>query len=1001
MPVTTAEAFLRVITKSRLVSAEQIEAISDEFASEDDPKAVARKLVKVGAVNKWQALQLLAGRSALMMGKYKLLDQIDTDEIRRTYLAEHAQMGRRVAVTTLSSKHTKDNPEAVKRFLKQARKLAALDHRNIVHVYDVDSQDDRYYVVMEEVEGRNLQEVLDDRGALPLETVARYVSQAASGLAYAHGQKHVHGALRPTNLLVDSQDDVKIANLGAAGLAVSKQDDSVAAVDYISPEQAAGESKPHARSDIYSLGCVMYALLTGHPPFTKGTADQRRQMHQDEQPPAVLDDRPDAAAELVAICEKMMAKDPSERYRAAEEIHEQLGGWSGEESDGEPVVMLSEMDEGDDMDGAKSKPAPAKTAAAPSPRKPQEKPSDRKLGVPADKGKPSPAQPAADKSKPAPRQGKPPAPKQQVIADAPAKSPKPPPPEPRGKKPAAPTANKPGEQTKATPSAGAPAGFAVDTKRRRRRKKGGAAPGADGVEAGGKAGIPTIAYIIGGAVGGLVLLTGVILLVVFLFSGGDGEEVAVADGEQATAENAEVADGAGGEADAEGDPAIDAEMDPEVDPVVEEESDPVPEADGVAASDAATEDPDMESSEDPPAKGDGADTVASKPADAPKSADGAGKKESVTQAKSNAGGDAKGKTEPKPEKKSVEKPAAKKPVAKKKAAKPTKKPFEDLKKKKYVPLPDVAATQAMPLGSVYVPSGELCFIKLRGGEDAFKGTQIFAMRNAEGGLAERDWEVFLREGEAGPDMKLAHLSLNDKSQLSFQWQPEAKEQPASPYLKNCAFSFSCSGESHVATLREPTRVEAAALDLEKPNAKLDWAIEMLPDPSSVYVEITGVQGAKYKVEPAPRMDADRGEAWVQLENGGGLLSLKVETSVKKNLHVTVTPHVKLAADAKPEKLNVRKLQQYKQTMQAGVQQGQMVVSQMEQAMKAKKVPEDQKRRKIAPRLALFKSELQSAQTALEKCNNLEKLLQNVKLTLSFRVFYDADTSEVDLLQIGS
>jgi len=1024
MPVTTVEAFLRVVTKSRLLSTKQVEAIAEEFAGENDPKAVARKLVKDDAINKWQALQLLAGRSALMMGKYKLLDQLEADDVRRTYLAEHAQMGRRVAVTTLSSKYTKDNPEAVKHFLDQARKLAALDHRNIVHAYDVDSQDDRYYVVMEHIDGRNLQEVLDDRGALPLELATRYVSQCAAGLAYAHEQKHIHGAICPANLLIDSQDDIKIANLGTTALVVSKHGNTPAAsVDYISPEQAAGESSPDARSDIYSLGCVLYALLTGHPPFAKGSDDERRRMHQTEQPPAVLDDRPDAPEELVAIYEKMMAKKPSDRFSTAGEICERLEGGSEEKSEAEPVVVSSETDGSDSSDIAESKPAPPKAAGAPPRAKPQEKAqSDKKPGEAADKktpqapearqAKPKPKtdqsakspppkkpaaekrkppskQPSADKSTPAPKQEKPPAPspKQQIAADAPAKSPKAPAPAAKGKKPAKPSGKKAGEESKAKPGAAAAGGVAVDTKRRRRRKK---------------AGIPTIAYIIGGAAGGLVLLTGAILLVVFLFSG--GEEVAAVDGEQATAETAEGTEEAASE-DAEDDPAIDEEMDPEMDPVFEEEADPVPESDAVAMSDTTTGDSETEPSQDASTTDGGSDTATSKPADAPKPAAGAAKKENAAKTKpdSTGGTDStpKEKSEEKPSaKKSAEKkPAKKKPPAKKSPAKPAKKPFQDIQK--LVSLPDVNATEPKGIGSIHVPSGELCFIKLRGGEKASKGSQIFAMRNADGGLAERDWEVFLREGESGPDTKIAHLSLNDASKLSFQWQPEAQSQEVASHLTNCALSLSCSGESHVALLRKPTQVEPAALDLEKPSMKQDWDIGMLPDPSAVFVEITGVKGAKYTVEPTPRLDADKGEVWVKIEDGGGLLSLKVETSLKKKLQITVTPHIKLSADTKPEKLNVRKLQQYTKTAQTATQQGQMMLNQLNQMMKAKRMPEDQKRRTFGPRLALYESQLKKAQTALESCQKLDRMLKDVKLTMNFRVLYDADSSEVDLLKIGS
>jgi hypothetical protein len=294
----------------------------------------------------------------------------------------------------------------------------------------------------------------------------------------------------------------------------------------------------------------------------------------------------------------------------------------------------------------------------------------------------------------------------------------------------------------------------------------------------------------------------------------------------------------------------------------------------------------------------------------------------------------------------------------------------------------------------------LCFIKLRGGENASKGPQKFVMRNADGGLAERDWEISWREGESGPETKLAHLSLGDNSQLSFQWMSEAKTQPLSAHLGNCALSFSCRGESHIALLRQPTSVGGMTVDLKKPVLKDDWDIDMPPDSSAIRVEITGVQGAKCTVEPAPTIDADKGEAWVRVEEGGGLLSLQVETSLKRSLQVTLTPHVKLTADGKPQRLNVRMITQNKTQLQQGVLLGQRMVQQYSQALKSKQVPEDQKRREIQPRLATFKSELEAAEAKLQKVLDFEKMLESVSLTVNMRVFFDADSTEVDLLRIG-
>jgi len=506
------------------------------------------------------------------------------------------------------------------------------------------------------------------------------------------------------------------------------------------------------------------------------------------------------------------------------------------------------------------------------------------------------------------------------------------------------------------------------------------------------------------------LIAGVILLLVFVLSGGDDEGVEVADAGNGEATAKDETGTTGTDSDGESDPDLESDPELETDPVMEVAEtapEPVPATDDAPKTDETGQDADTTTT-----SSDAADATASKPADEPDSGDTAEKatkKKDTTQAKPNDGGTAKtpvAVAQKPTEKKPVDKPAskktgAKKPAAKKQPAAPAKKPFVEFPK--LVSLPDLNAADAMKpkdLGSVYAGTGELCFIKLRGGENASKGDQRFVMRNADGGLAERDWEISWRDGESGPETKLAHLSLADNSQLSFQWQPEAKAQPLAGHLNNCAMSFSCRGESHVALLREPTRVDGMAVDLEKAAMKEDWNIDMPPDPSAIRVEIKGVQGGRYSIEPAPTINADKGEAWVKLEDGGGLLSLQVETSLKRSFQVTLTPHVKMTPQGKPERLNIRKMDQVKKQCQQAVQMNQGMVSQLEQALKAKRVPEDQKRRMIQPRLATFRSQLESAEAALQKVDSFEKLLNNVSLTVNFRVFYDADSTEVDLLQIG-
>ena len=166
-----------------------------------------------------------------------------------------------------------------------------------------------------------------------------YIRQAADGLAHAHQRNMIHCDIKPSNLLVNEQGVVKILDLGLARLAdrqsraTSDKDDGIlGSVDYLAPEQALDSPDFDHRADIYSLGCTLYFLLTGHPPFPEGLLHERLMKHQTQQPPSISKDRGDAPVELVALCERMMAKDPGDRPQSAEEISAALADWRPEGS---------------------------------------------------------------------------------------------------------------------------------------------------------------------------------------------------------------------------------------------------------------------------------------------------------------------------------------------------------------------------------------------------------------------------------------------------------------------------------------------------------------------------------------------------------------------------------------------------------------------------------------------------------------------------------------------
>jgi len=333
--------FLDGLRRSRLVEKNRLDRVllelerSADGQQTSDVGLLSARLVEAGLLTRWQCRKLLGGRhKGFFLGKYKLLDHLGSGGMSSVYLAEHVLMQRRVAIKVLPKSRVQDS-SYLARFHREARAAAALDHRNIVRAYDVDHDGDIHYLVMEHVEGRNLKLVVKEDGPLDYSTAAIYIRQAAEGLAHAHAAGLIHRDVKPSNLLVDGDNVVKVLDLGLArfsdedkaSLTVAYEENLLGTVDYLAPEQALDSHRVDARADIYGLGCSLYYLLTGHPPFTEGTLPQRLMMHQKQPPPSIRKDRPDAPDGLVEICLRMMAKKPAARYQTASATARALGVW--------------------------------------------------------------------------------------------------------------------------------------------------------------------------------------------------------------------------------------------------------------------------------------------------------------------------------------------------------------------------------------------------------------------------------------------------------------------------------------------------------------------------------------------------------------------------------------------------------------------------------------------------------------------------------------------------
>lgn len=337
MAVTTADSLLGLIEKSKLLEAEQLEKVRESAKAAGDARDLAKQLIKQDLLTRWQAGQLLAGRTAFFLGKYKLVDLIGRGGMGSVFLARHTMMNRDAALKIIA-KHLGSDPANLDRFFTEARAVAALNHPNIVHAYSIDNEGDRYYMVMEYVEGQDLQRMVEEKGPLDFESAADYIRQAADGLGHAHKKNIIHCDVKPANLLVSSQGVVKILDMGMARLISAdgnrdRADEKVlGTIDYMSPELAVHSPDLDHRADIYSLGCTFYFLLTGRPPFPEGTLAERIVKHQTEEPGDIASKRPDTPGELIEICTKMMAKKPEDRYQSAEEISRLLAAWKPSET---------------------------------------------------------------------------------------------------------------------------------------------------------------------------------------------------------------------------------------------------------------------------------------------------------------------------------------------------------------------------------------------------------------------------------------------------------------------------------------------------------------------------------------------------------------------------------------------------------------------------------------------------------------------------------------------
>lgn len=342
------DEFFSRLAEAGILSSDEISAIERDASGDDpssDPRLLASQLVTDGKLTEYQASALLKGQPDLLIDKYLILDLIDTGGMGTVFKAIHRPMNRVVAIKMIS-KHLLASQEQVQRFLREVRVAATLENVNVVRAYDADRFKGVHFLVMEYVRGENLAKIVRRDGPMTVEASIDCIRQAANGLCYAHGRGIVHRDIKPGNLMRTDDQLVKVLDLGLADVDESfrlVQERTIVSgtstatnefverdlteigallgtASFMAPEQSRDAGSADPRSDIYSLGCTLYYLLVGEPPYKAETSVQVLSQHRESEVPSIRTERPDVPQSVDSIGRRMLAKDPDDRFQSMGEL---------------------------------------------------------------------------------------------------------------------------------------------------------------------------------------------------------------------------------------------------------------------------------------------------------------------------------------------------------------------------------------------------------------------------------------------------------------------------------------------------------------------------------------------------------------------------------------------------------------------------------------------------------------------------------------------------------
>ena len=340
MVASKVSEFLTALRDSQILSSAEVDELArGPMGQGEDTRTLAKQLMQKHGLSAYQVNQLSQGRGKdLVLGPYRVIDRLGEGGMGTVYKARHQTLNRIVAVKVMR-KDKLANQSAAKRFYREIQTAGQLVHPNIVVAYDAAEVDGAHYFAMEFVEGTDLSKTVKKSGPLPFDQACDYVRQAALALQYAHERGIVHRDIKPANLLVtqpqtgDKRPVLKILDMGLARLVDSDTETTnltklgtiLGTPEYLAPEQALNSHTVDIRADVYSLGCTLYFLLVGRPPFKGGHMLEVLMKHRTESRRRCVRSVPTCPTEVVGIVDKMLAKKTDDRYQTPGDV----GGGAG------------------------------------------------------------------------------------------------------------------------------------------------------------------------------------------------------------------------------------------------------------------------------------------------------------------------------------------------------------------------------------------------------------------------------------------------------------------------------------------------------------------------------------------------------------------------------------------------------------------------------------------------------------------------------------------------